>query len=374
MPKKRYLNQFSIYVILLLSVHTSYKVQAQWQIIDVGTKSNMRAVQAISPTICWIGGSNGTILKTQNGGKTWITYRVPHADSLDFRDIHVFDKQNALAMSAGLSQDGKAKIFRTEDGGEHWNIVYETSQVGVFLDGMAFWDKNTGICQGDPIEGRFFVLKTMDGGKTWQELPVNDRPLALPNEASFAASGTSLVANGKGEAYIGTGGAKFARIIKTMDYGKTWTHQETPLEANATSGIFGLHFWSKNNGIAVGGDYKATSQEGKNVLTTIDGGESWQLQSATKPAGLKECVQVYHKTNKTWNGSTQIRSDNKALVAVGPSGSSFSLNHGSSWIALGTEAFHAVSFAGNTGYAVGGSGLIGKIKIIPSRRWKKKTY
>ena len=107
------------------------------------------------------------------------------------------------------------------------------------------------------------------------------------------------------------------------------------------------------------------------MLTTA-GGITWRLAGMTNPTGLKESVVVYHKTNATWNGDTQIRSDNYALVASGPSGSSVSLDRGKSWISLGTEGFHSLSFAGNVGYGVGANGLIGKIEKISSKKKKKK--
>ncbi|KAA6440966.1 oxidoreductase [Dyadobacter flavalbus] len=358
---------------MLLVLFLPWPVTAQWKVLDVKTKINMRAVHAVSPSICWIGGSNGTILKTTDAGHTWLTYKVSGADSMDFRDIHAFDKQNAIAMSAGESEKGKAKIFRTEDGGESWSLVYQTTQNGVFLDGIDFWDKNRGICLGDPVEGKLFILVTEDGGESWTALPLEKRPATLPGEACFAASGTSILTAGKSSVYIGTGGGKMARVFRSEDYGQTWQVSETPLPAGPTSGIFGLRFWSKKNGMAVGGDYKRTTDSTRNVLITNDGGITWELQnSMTKPAGLKECVDIYHKTNATWNGDTQIRSDNYALVASGPSGSSFSLDRGKTWRLLGKEGFHALSFAGNVGYAVGANGLIGKIDLISTKNKKRK--
>jgi hypothetical protein len=136
---------------------------------------------------------------------------------------------------------------------------------------------------------------------------------------------------------------------------------------------FRIRFWSKKNGIAVGGDYKRTTHSTQNVLTTEDGGVTWKLISMTKPAGLKECIDVYHKTNATWNGDTQIRSDNYALISTGPSGSSFSLDWGKTWSVLGTDGFHAVSFAGNVGYGVGANGLIGKIEKISLPKKEAET-
>ena len=359
---------------LLVAVLSLFSIasNAQWKVLNIKTNINMRAVHAISPSNCWIGGSKGTVLKTTNGGKSWTTYKVSGGDSLDFRDIHAFDKNKAVAMSAGESEKDKAKIYLTEDGGNSWNLVYQTTQNGVFLDGIDFWDKKRGICLGDPINGKMFILTTEDGGESWQELPAEKRPAAEPGEACFAASGTSILAHGKSSVFIGTGGSKMARVFRSDDFGRSWEVTATPMPAGPTSGIFGLRFWSKNNGMAVGGDYKKTTDSTKNVLTTSDGGVTWKLLSITKPAGLKESIGIYHKTNATWNGDTQIRSDNYALIASGPSGSSYSLDQGKTWGELGKAGFHAVSFAGNVGYGVGANGLIGKIEKVPTSKKRRK--
>ena len=346
---------------------------AQWKILDINTTINMRAVHTVTSNVCWIGGTQGTVLKTVNAGKSWTTLKVPGCDSLDFRDIHAFNKNTAVAMSAGPSESGKAKIYRTENGGETWVLVYETTQNGVFLDGIDFWGEDKGICMGDPVNGRLFILTTDNNGKSWQELPFESRPAVQPGEACYAASGTSILVNGKSSVFIGTGGSKKARVFRSEDFGRTWNVSETPLPAGPTSGIFGLRFWSKKSGIAVGGDYKKTTDSTLNVLTTEDGGVTWKLQKKmTNPTGLKEGVDIYHKANATWNGDTQIRRDNYVLVAVGPSGSSSSPDNGKTWRFLGKEGFHSVSFSGNVGYAVGGKGLIGKIDKVSTKKSRRK--
>jgi photosystem II stability/assembly factor-like uncharacterized protein len=363
---------YTLSISLLVLFHS--RAGAQWRIFQTNKAVNMRAVHTLTPTLCWIGGSQGTIFKTSNGGTKWSAFKVPGADSLDFRDIHGFGKQVAIAMSAGLAEQGKAKIFRTEDGGETWNVVYQTSQTGVFLDGIDFWDKNKGICLGDPIGGRLFILTTDDGGKSWNELPFEKRPQAEPGEASFAASGSSIIAVGKSDAFIGTGGSKMARVFRSDDFGQSWNVSATPLPAGPTSGIFGLHFWSKKHGIAVGGDYKNTADSTQNVLLTQDGGVTWKLGEMTKPTGLKASVALYSKRYSTWNGDTPIRSADQALIAVGPNGSSSSPDGGESWQRLGKESFHAVSFAGNVGYAVGARGLIGKVEKVAAKKRKKLVF
>jgi photosystem II stability/assembly factor-like uncharacterized protein len=348
------------------------EAHAQWKVLDIKSTAHMRAVHTVSSNVCWIAGTGGNVYKTLDAGKSWTTVKVPQADSLDFRDIHAFDKETAVAMSSGEGEKGKAKIYRTEDGGKTWSLVYQTTQNGAFLDGIDFWDKNKGICLGDPVDGKLFLLTTEDGGKSWSELPAANRPDVVPGEACFAASGTSILTLGKGNVFIGSGGGSKARVFRSGDYGKTWKVAETPMLAGPTSGIFALRFISSNHGIAVGGDYKRTTDSTVNVLTTLDGGVTWKMESMTKPTGLKECVDIYHKANATWNGDTQIRADNYTLVATGPSGSSYSVDKGKSWSVLGTEPFHAVSFSGHVGYAVGGKGLIGKIDNISSKKKRRR--
>lgn len=344
---------------------------AQWHTIDMNTEVSFRSVHTLNSATCWIGGSNGTIILTNNEGKKWKKMIVPGADSLDFRDIHAFNKTTALALSSGESEKGKARIYRTTDEGETWNIVYETTQAGVFLDGFDFWQKGKGICFGDPVDGRFFILTTDNDGETWQELPINQRPEALPGETAFAASGTSLVTHGKSSAFIGTGGGKNARILSTDDYGNSWKAITTPLPAGPSAGIFGLKFWTSKNGIAVGGDYQQPKLNSDNVLVTSDGGKTWQLSEKTYPVGLKEAVGIYTlKADNYRNNDVQIseNSDKKILIAVGPNGSSYSKNGGKSWRQMGKEAFHAISFGGKAGYAVGANGLVARFENLPKKR------
>jgi photosystem II stability/assembly factor-like uncharacterized protein len=328
---------------ILILVFISSQINAQWIKQAANTEASFRAVCAISNEIVWIGGSKGTFIKTINGGKTWETNQVKGAEILDFRDVHAFDSQTAILMSAGEAEKGNAKFYRTTNGGKSWEIVYQTTQKGIFFDGIDFWDKQNGIAFSDPIDGKFFIIKTKDGGKTW--LPVNPAniPSMQENEAAFAASGTSLVTSGRKNAYICTGGGEFAQIYKTENQGEIWSVVKTNMPAGKTNGLFGLRFWNDRNGIAVGGDYQEVTKPIPNVLLTSDGGKTWQDTPQTTPVGLKEGVSIYQK---------------KILIAVGPSGTCYSKDFGKSWIMIDKTPFHAISISGNGIWAVGGRGSI----------------
>jgi len=44
----------------------------------------------------WVSGTEGTVLRTTDGGKSWDALKVPKADTLDFRGIRAFDAETAV--------------------------------------------------------------------------------------------------------------------------------------------------------------------------------------------------------------------------------------------------------------------------------------
>lgn len=333
---------FAPFFLLCLSFCWSY---AQWTPQSSGTDASFRSLSAVNERVVWAGGSKGTVLHTVDGGASWEVLRVPGAEKLDFRGIHGIDAQTAVAVSAGLAEDGQARIFRTSDGGKNWKEVWQTTEKGVFLDGISFWDAKNGLIFGDPINQKIYLLKTSDGGQTWQRLSPAQLPDNKPNEAAFAASNSTMVLQGKSNVWIGTGGSELARVFYSSNRGESWKVVTTSMVANASSGIFGLCFWNAKNGIAVGGNYKADKEAFDNVIVTKDGGKSWQKATATQPAGLKEAVR------KLKNGY---------LVAVGPAGTSLSKDNGQAWEPLqnAPTGLHAMACVGNTCWAIGGKGAL----------------
>lgn len=326
---------------LLLSVLITNTVLAQWQNLESGTTASFRSMDVLSKKVVWAGGSNNTVLKTIDGGKTWKNYAVNPESTLDFRGIKAFDKNNTIAVSAGLAEEGQAKIFKTTDGGLSWKLVFETKQKGVFLDGIAFFDKMHGLVIGDPIDNQAYILETKDGGVTWNRMDVKLFPKTKEGEASFAASNSCLVTF-QNEAWY----AFQSRILHTSDEGKTWEVLESKFPSGASSGIFGLHFWSKNDGILLGGDYKDDKTKQLNFAKTNDGGQTWKSQEIN-PQGLKE-------------SADNIKDK---LIVTGTSGTSISSDFGNSWKVIDKAPYHVVRCAGKHCYAIGAKGKLAKITL-----------
>lgn len=336
----------SSFVVLLLL--KAFSVDAQWLTQTSGTTERLRGVSAVSQPVAWASGNHGTYVRTTDGGITWRAAKVPGADSLDFRDVEAFDANTAYLLSIGAGR--QSRIYKTHNGGRNWILQFTNSNAKAFFDAMAFWDQNHGIALSDPVDGHFLLIRTSDGGKTWQEVPARNLPAALPNEAAFAASGTCLTAQGKNHVWFATGGGA-ARVFRSADRGDTWTAAETPIRSgNASSGIFSIAFADDKIGVIVGGDFRNENAASEHVATTADGGRTWKLVDGKLPQGFRSGV-VYVSGLAS-----------PILVAVGPSGSDCSLDNGWRWENLGTIGFHAVSFAGakNAGWAVGENGRIAK--------------
>jgi photosystem II stability/assembly factor-like uncharacterized protein len=321
---------------------------AQWQIQNSSPAVNLRGLSVVNSRVVWASGAGGTYLRTTDGGATWSAATVPNAGNLDFRGVVAFDTDTTLLMSSGPAEQGQARIFKTRDAGQSWTQVFHSETKGMFLDAIAFWDRQRGLALSDPVGGRFVILATTDGGDTWKPMPADAMPPALPNEGAFAASNSCLVVAGS-DAWFATGGAGAARVFHSRDGGRTWTVATTPVKAaTASFGVFSLAFRDARNGIAVGGDYQNPAAAAANIALTSDGGRNWKPASA--PLYLSGVAYV-------------PGTPGREMIAVGSAGWAQSSDAGRSWTAHTDRGFNAVAFSPDgAGWAVGAKGVIAKYK------------
>jgi photosystem II stability/assembly factor-like uncharacterized protein len=333
----------------LIALILATPIQAQWTTQHSGTQARLRGLSVVSAQVAWASGTGGTVVRTTDRGGTWQTRNVPGASELDFRDIQALDDQTAWILSIGPG--ALSRVYQTSDGGETWSLRHTNPDPKGFLDAIALWPPGHGLALGDPVDGRFTILTSDDSGKSWKPIPVEGMPPALAGEGAFAASGTCLIIQGEHNAWFGTGGAGVSRVFRSTDRGRTWTVHETPIRAGSrSSGIFSLAFRDESHGVAIGGDFEHPDQAASHVALTSDGGRTWTLPKGPAPGGYRSAV-CYVPGAKT-----------PTLIAVGPTGSDYSLDDGATWSPLGNTGFHAVGFAEHAGFAVGDNGLIARFE------------
>jgi photosystem II stability/assembly factor-like uncharacterized protein len=351
---------FSIFMIIACSCNPTDRKAAipdnipllGFEPVEIQATANFRGISVVDSSVVWVSGSRGTYLRTIDGGTSWSVDSVSGYTYFDFRDIEAFDANTAVMMSAGKP----AIILRTDNGGEKWSTCYYDDREGIFLNSLAFWDREEGLAVGDPIDGRFLILTTQDGGETWTEIIPESRPEAYEGEYLFAASGTALTVADNRYAWFGTGGST-SRVFFSKDNGMNWHGSGAPMiSGTPSSGIFSLCFADRKNGWAVGGDY--TREEGidRNAILSWNGGKTWQLVHES-PSGYRSCILQFSAFGM------------KILLCTGPSGTDYSVDQGVSWTFLESPGYHTMDVGknGTTVWGAGADGRIGKLEYSVTR-------
>jgi len=315
-----------------------------------GTTELLQAISIVDEQTVWVSGHGATYTRTFDGGETWQAAILPGAEGLQFRDVHAVDAQTAYLMSAGPGD--ASRVYKTTDGGESWVLQHTNPDAEGFYDCMDFWDPEHGALYGDSVDGSVVILTTSDGGETWARVAAESLPAALSGEGGFAASGTCLVAGPEGRAWIGTGAATPARVLRSEDRGRTWVATETPIVSASSAGITSVSFRDAMNGMVVGGEISNHEGRFDNVAVTSDGGRTWVL--AGRPA----------MSGAAYGSSYVPGAPTPTVVIVGPSGADYSLDDGATWMRLDSLPYWAVSFASpSAGWAVGPEGRITKLEL-----------
>ena len=336
MPVSFKITVLSILIALNITTAASQSVK----LLSSGTKTSIRGLSVVSDRVLWVSGSNGTVGRSIDSGKTFKWTTIKGFEKTDFRDIEAFNESAAVIM--GISEP--AYILRTADGGETWKVVYENKMKGMFLDAMEFWNENSGIVLGDPINGKFFIARTFDGGMEWQDIPSQNYPVADSGEACFASSGTNIRKLNKQEAVFISGGLTSNLFIRD---------KKIPLpilQGKESTGANSLAVKNEKIMVVVGGDFTTKDSTYKNCFVTKNGGKSWMAPS-TPPNGYRSCVE--------WMGK-------KKWISCGLNGVDLSTDEGKNWTWISKESFHVCRKAkdGNTVFFAGGGGRIGKL-IMP---------
>ncbi len=325
------------------TVFSQRKTLPKVEILNTGVKTSIRGLSVVNNNVIWASGSNGMVGKSSNAGKNWKWMTVKGFEKNDFRDIEAFDANTAIIMAIA----DPSYILKTTDGGDTWKVVYENKTKGMFLDAMDFNDPLNGIVIGDPIDGRFFIARTKDGGNSWKELSAEQRFVADSGEAFFASSGTNIRMLYNGSVVMASGG-KNSRLF----YNKTIA--DVPMtKGKETAGTNSVAVYdnykksSANKIIIVGGDFTTDSLIDKNCFFSNNGGKTWE-RPKTPPHGYRSCVEFLNK---------------ETIVTCGLNGVDYSFDGGKNFYPISKEGFHVCRYArlGNTVYLAGNNGKIGKL-------------
>lgn len=315
----------------------------RWTAFSTGVTARLRGISAVSDRVVWASGSDGTVIRTGDGGRSWQVLAIPGSSTLDFRDIDAVNARTAYVLSIGPGE--ASRIYKTTDAGARWTLQFRNDNPKAFFDAMAFRDEREGFALSDSVDGRLVLLRTRDGGAHWT-LVTEGVPPALAGEGAYAASGTNIAIRGR-SIWLGTSAS---RVIRSNDDGRTWTASATPLPASASAGIFSIAFRDALHGLVVGGDYRQERAAIDNVAITGDAGASWSIVAGV--GGFRSAVAF-------------VPSRTGTVVAAGPSGADYSTDSGRTWKPIEGPGFHTLSAPprGRSVWGAGEHGSVGRLEF-----------
>lgn len=233
---------------------------------------------------------------TRDGGKTWtpVKYTGPSVKGLCALDVvkEPFINHGTLDYRVHIFAVGRvggpAYQMVSHDGGITWTS-HDMSGYGRMLFDITMLDKDNGIaCSAtdENIENsNALILRTRDGGKTWNKVYQSNRPYETTWKASFPSALTGYVTI---QSYHPDPNVKQQRVAKTTDGGNTW--QELNLVEEASAREFGIGFVDEVHG------FVGTLNSG---YETRDGGKTWVPTNLGRACNK---IRIYRNSDGTTYG------------------------------------------------------------------------
>ena len=195
-----------LFILIAFAFLSTGALQAQWHEIQTGIHDDLYGVFCIDADTAFVCGDNGVILKTEDGGETWVEKN--RTNGIAFNDIR-------LAGNVGYAS-GNNVFFKTIDGGETWQEIWHIqpektvnaakySYISLKSD-LFLIDTDTMYCYSHCL------IKSTDAGSNWQTVECS--PFLLSTCKTYFEDNVGYVIYSTG---------KLLYVSKSVDYGNTWS-------------------------------------------------------------------------------------------------------------------------------------------------------
>lgn len=218
-------------------------------------------VSAFNAITAWLVGYDGVILCTKDG-KHWIPQKSPAIPDVQLQGVHAVDATTVWAT--GFPNQCYATILRTTNGGKTWERLGQAIQYCgdgglpyVKIIGVSALDSDTAWVVGHCTT----ILHTKDGGNTWKD----QTPVHLPD---YDANEITVFIDEKTGNPTGWAAEDNNAVCHTTD-GEDWEKHSTP----GGGYLLDVSAIDEKTAWVVG----STGPEGV-ILHTANGGQDWEKQ------------------------------------------------------------------------------------------------
>jgi photosystem II stability/assembly factor-like uncharacterized protein len=299
-----------------------------WQFVQTSATTQLTSVVFKDTLKGWATHSGNGATRTTDGGSTWLP--------ISFNDTNFTTTYNGVFFinpNTGWCVGGAVQIRKTTNGGANWFKQYAPPVAGV-LNGVYFWDENTGIVIGrKTINYNSFIAKTTNSGNNWFEIVASTsnenelwsqywfdantgwicgRSILLKstngglNYSNYYANVPptqnginallSITFVNQQTGWIGGSNLEHQNIYKTTNGGLNWVFQTNPVVTYPYSQINAMKFLSVDSGWAIHG----TPASGA-IMFTTNGGTNWIIEEGSN--NWFQCID-YFQLKKAWVGAS----------------------------------------------------------------------
>lgn len=253
----------------------------------------------------------GKIFKTVDGGQQW--KMVLHKPGTYFRTVAMVDAQLGFAGNIGTDYfpgvTDTTPLYMTRDGGDTWAAV--TGVVGPQIKGLCAIDvlkssfinagkleQRTLVHAAGRVGGPAYLMRSLDGGSSWTAIDMNPH-LAAITDVKFFDEMNGMV--------IGGDDANVARshavVVTTRDGGVTWQRAYTSARPYELS--WKVSFPSRQVGYVTVQNYNPDKTLTQRVVAkTVDGGKAWSELPLVQDYAVREFGIGFADDNAGWVGTT----------------------------------------------------------------------
>lgn len=253
----------------------------------------------VTPDLGWYGNGAGKLYRTANGGESW--EKIWEQPGTFIRALGFVDARHGFLGNVGTEAypnvTDPRPLYRTNDGGRGWTPV-QAEGIGA-VRGICGIDVLAGgriVHAAGRVGGPAGMLRSRDGGEHWELVDLGgaagmilDVKFLSPRTGFLCAATASDMAEAN------------ALILRTRDGGRSWT--PVYRSARRFENCWKIHFPSRRVGYATVQNYEPGTSR-RLVVKTEDGGATWRELPLVDDARVREFGIGFLDERTGWVGTS----------------------------------------------------------------------